>query len=103
MNKSAVKTLVEHLKEVYTLPQGKKEDNVQQNYEQLKNKMRKRYRNPWKANGIVHESCKIDRLPAGDLDNWEILRINMAQRSYDHRHSNFVIILEEMKISSVSK
>lgn len=50
--------------------------------------MAKHYRAHWKSSGFVHENFNVNRLPVGDLDNWEILRINMSKRSYDYPKSN---------------
>lgn len=49
--------------------------------------MSKNYRQHWRTNGIVHDGMEVKRLPIGDLDNWEILRINMAKRSYQYPKS----------------
>ena len=68
--------------------------------------MSKIYRHPWKANGIVHHNDQdVKRLPIGDLDNWQIYRINLAQRSYECPKSNPCLIEEYkgMKIPSVGK
>jgi hypothetical protein len=44
--------------------------------------MAKNYRHHWRINGITHDDINYKRLPAKDLDNWQILRINMSKRSY---------------------
>jgi hypothetical protein len=45
--------------------------------------MSRKYRHHWRINGIIHDSnTHLKRLPAKDLDNWQILRINMSKRSY---------------------
>jgi hypothetical protein len=48
----------------------------------MKQSMMKNYRHHWRTNGVVHEDTNLKRLPIGDLDNWEIFRINMSKRSY---------------------
>ena len=63
-----------------------------ESFDEIKSEMKKKYRNPWKTNGVVHHSFHLDRLPISDLDNWEVLRVNMAERSYKHPKSNILFI-----------
>lgn len=52
--------------------------------------MSKIYRHPWRANGMVHNNdLQVKRLPTSDLDNWEIYRINLAERSYQNPKSKW--------------
>jgi hypothetical protein len=44
--------------------------------------MSRNYHHHWRINGIIHENTHLKRLPAKDLGNWQILRINMSNRSY---------------------
>lgn len=60
--------------------------------------MAKHYRSHWKASGIVHENSNFNRLPIGDLDNWEILRINMSKRSYDYPKSNHYFYCKNIRV-----
>ena len=78
MKNSPVKNLVDHLKNVYSLPKKPSHEMQKPDEESLKEEMSKHYRNPWKTNGIVHDSYNVPRRPIGELDNWEILRIHMV-------------------------
>ena len=105
MKKSPVKDLVDHLKNIYTLPDRKSAFSCKLNDEQIKERMTKEFRNPWKANGVTHDTLNYPRLPIGDLDNWEIQRIHMSERSYAYPKSNQACKLDHqgMKIPSVGR
>ena len=96
---SSINNLLSHLQNVYTTqhPDNHKTKSHSQNpfhtnirqtqggglsemqEQEIKERISKIYKNPWRANGIVHSNdFDVRRLPAGDLDNWEIYRINLA-------------------------
>lgn len=57
----------------------------------MKQSMMKNYRHHWRVNGVVHEDTNLKRLPIGDLDNWELFRINMSKRSYEYPKSKRIV------------
>lgn len=87
MKNTPVNKLVEHLQNIYALP-SKRSIEEKLDEKSMRDEMAKHYRHHWRINGIVHEDTNLKRLPIGDLDNWEILRINMSKRSYQYPKSN---------------
>ena len=105
MKKSPVKDLVDHLKNIYSLPKRRSSFADNLNSENLRQQVTKQFRTPWRANGVTHQTLNYPRLPIGDLDNWEILRINMVERSYVYPKSTFINKAEHhgLKIPSVGR
>ena len=93
---NSVHNLVEHIKSISSSRNKSSPDKLSQT--QLKLLMSQDYKNPWKSiiffitdSGVVRKGNEIDRLPIGDLDNWEILRVNMSKRSYNYPKSTHEI------------
>lgn len=59
MKNSPVHSLVDHLKNIYALPNSKSKFADKPDELTLKEQMSKDYRHPWKANGVVHDKLKV--------------------------------------------